>query len=600
MTLVEEASTRLREPDPAGPAVARSAGARTERRSLPVVRPASRPVGSDLPRRRSSWLDALLSLLLGAIVALTRASHLGGGPYYSDDEGTYVAQAWSLIHEGRLSPYTYWYDHPPLGWILLAGWEVTVGRFIHVATAVEGGRAFAVFLAAVSGGLIYLLGRRLGLGRLAATAAVTIWTFSPLALSLSRMMYLDNIALPFLLASLWFALDRRGRLWSHVAAGALLALAILTKETFLLDAPAVVVVAWSSSKGRTRPYCMAGFATLLFGMLALYPLFAVLKGELIPGPGHVSLLGAIRFQLVDRGGTGAIWNPTTPAGQMLRTWLRTDPYLLPIGIALTPLSALDRRLAAPALAIVVPAAVALRPSGYLPAPFPIALLPFCALLVAAIGARLVAFAAAWITPAVSSLLLSASRRRNDPLRRLRRLSGVAGPRPVLVAGVVSVLLAATAAGTVASVVGPRWRSTDEAIYHQDPTAVELRAEDWITTHLPHDSRIVVDDTYWVDLVDRGFDPHLGVIWFYKLDFTDNLDPSVARALPAGYRDLDYVVVSPAMRSALAADPQGFRELRLAIRYSVPIFSTGRGPLQVTVRRLDVPKGAPSLPSPLRP
>ena len=38
---------------------------------------------------------------------------------FQDDEGTYTSQAFSVLEDGRLAPYTYWYDHPPLGWIQL-------------------------------------------------------------------------------------------------------------------------------------------------------------------------------------------------------------------------------------------------------------------------------------------------------------------------------------------------------------------------------------------------------------------------------------------------------------------------------------------------
>ena len=43
-------------------------------------------------------------------------------PYYESDEGTYTSQAWAVVTEGTLAPYTYWYDHPPLGWLVIAGW----------------------------------------------------------------------------------------------------------------------------------------------------------------------------------------------------------------------------------------------------------------------------------------------------------------------------------------------------------------------------------------------------------------------------------------------------------------------------------------------
>ena len=79
------------------------------------------------PRRRvSAWrsrlgdaLWLLPPLLIGLIV---NAINLGGSPQRIDDEGTYAAQAWSIANLGELTHYTYWYDHPPLGWIQIAAW----------------------------------------------------------------------------------------------------------------------------------------------------------------------------------------------------------------------------------------------------------------------------------------------------------------------------------------------------------------------------------------------------------------------------------------------------------------------------------------------
>ena len=48
------------------------------------------------------------------------AWNIGGFPTASDDEGTYLAQAWAVREGLGLAHYTYWYDHPPLAWIQLA------------------------------------------------------------------------------------------------------------------------------------------------------------------------------------------------------------------------------------------------------------------------------------------------------------------------------------------------------------------------------------------------------------------------------------------------------------------------------------------------
>ncbi len=53
-------------------------------------------------------------------MAVVNAIGLYTGPIRFDDEGTYVSQALAVL-DGSLAPYTYWYDHPPLGWILLSG-----------------------------------------------------------------------------------------------------------------------------------------------------------------------------------------------------------------------------------------------------------------------------------------------------------------------------------------------------------------------------------------------------------------------------------------------------------------------------------------------
>src|ERR1700740_3005879 len=63
--------------------------------------------------RQVARLLLLVSLLSAAI---THGYHLFLYPLYTTDEGIYVEQAWAVLREGRLSPYTYFYDHAPGGW----------------------------------------------------------------------------------------------------------------------------------------------------------------------------------------------------------------------------------------------------------------------------------------------------------------------------------------------------------------------------------------------------------------------------------------------------------------------------------------------------
>ena len=59
-------------------------------------------------------------------------------PAATDDEGTYLAQAWAVQHGQGLAHYTYWYDHPPLGWIQLAGLSWVPALFFPDLIAVAG------------------------------------------------------------------------------------------------------------------------------------------------------------------------------------------------------------------------------------------------------------------------------------------------------------------------------------------------------------------------------------------------------------------------------------------------------------------------------
>ena len=141
---------------------------------------------------------------LGLLVLVRRrpAVNLTGAPQRIDDEGTYVAQAYALLQYGELAHYTYWYDHPPLGWIQLAGWFLLTGGPDSASSAVAAGRGFMVVVAMITAALLWTLARRLGLSLAAATAAVAVFALSPLAVDLGRTVYLDNIATAWLLAAL--------------------------------------------------------------------------------------------------------------------------------------------------------------------------------------------------------------------------------------------------------------------------------------------------------------------------------------------------------------------------------------------------------------
>jgi hypothetical protein len=494
----------------------------------------------------------LLALLM--VVAVVHATGMARAPQRVDDEGTYVAQAWTVQHWRTLGHYTYWYDHPPLGWLLLAAWTTLTGAFGRAATAVAAGREFMLVLQLVSVALLYGLARRLGLRRVAAAGAVLLFGLSPLAVGMHRMVYLDNVATPLLLAAFVLVLSPGHRLAAHAAAGLCLAAAVLVKETSLLLVPAVVWQYWQVSDRRTRRYSLILAGSLFALVGAAYLLYAALRGELLPGPGHVSLVDAIRFQLTGRAPSGSPLDPDSLSRGTLELWLGQDPWLLGATIVLVPAGLAIRRLRPVTTAFVILTAMALRP-GYLPVPLVIGMLPFASLLVAGVADT------AWGRPSG----------RSAPPPEVARSGGRSPAAPALGRALVAACLAVAVV-----VVGPHWWQRDRDLMTADHDRPFRQAEAWIASNVPHKARLLVDDSLWVDLVERGYPPGQ-VIWFYKLDTDRDIQGRYLR----GWREFDYLISSETLRSF----PDSLPQARETLRRSKVVASFGRGAQRVEIRKV---------------
>jgi hypothetical protein len=141
------------------------------------------------------------------------------------------------------------------------------------------------------------------------------------------------------------------------------------------------------------------------------------------------------------------------------------------------------------------------------------------------------------------------------------------------------------AAVLATVLWPSWHSADTFATSADQNSNQQAAVRWIDVNIDDRARVLVDDTYYVDLMNAGFRPRFGAVWFYKLDYATNLDPSVQRALPTGWRSFDFVISSPVMRSALAQNPGSMRQVRDALAHSRVVRAFGSGAQRVEVRRL---------------
>jgi 4-amino-4-deoxy-L-arabinose transferase-like glycosyltransferase len=402
--------------------------------------------------------------------------------------------------------------------------------------------------------LVYVVCRRLGMARWSAALGLLAYGLSPLSVTMMRQIYLDSFAVMWILAALALALSPRRHLWHYVGAGVAAGLAVLSKETIAIVLPAVFVAVWQSTR-RTgvRPWAVSGFVSGLVLIGAFYPLYAAIKGELLPGDGHVSLIGALQFQLHERGGSGSAFTPGSNSNLLVHAWLYYDVVLPVAGVVAAVVALTVARLRAPAVGAVLLLLMAVRPGGYLPAMYVVQALPFFAILLAGV-----------IEVGTGRLV---GRPTTGP-------AGV-GLRRSPVRWAVLVIAVAGAGGFVA----PRWYDGDRRAVVTEANAGYAAAADWLRTQVPDrgSATVVTDDVLWIDLVDAGFQRER-VIWFYKLD----LDPAVRARLPHGWRDVDYVLSTPAIRQ----DPESLPTVNVLLRHSATVVSFGTGADRIEVRQVN--------------
>ncbi|MFD9437435.1 ArnT family glycosyltransferase [Streptomyces sp. NPDC060006] len=525
-----------------------------QRTPAPSTPPTPRTGPSRLRRSRT---DLILCGVLLAAVMTVQGWNIADYPTLSDDEGTYLAQAWAVQQGDGLAHYTYWYDHPPLGWIQIALLTWIPSLISPESMTVGSMRIVMLLVSAVSAILVYALARRLSLPRWAAGLALLLFGLSPLSVVLQREIFLDNIAVMWTLFAFFLAASPSRHLWHHFGAGLAAAAAVLTKETMLVVLPALMVTMWRHSHRDTRKFALTGAVTACVLVGLSYPLFALLKGEFFPGAGHVSLWDGLKYQMT-RPGSGFILDAGSGSYGVLQSWLYYDRVLPLGGLAGALLllvtwrwSVTARALAGPALTVGILALVALRPNGYLPAMYVIQALPFLALVLAG-GTASVA---------------------HGVLRRWREVDEkryVTGGRYVMAA----LLVVASAVYVV-----PRWYDGARTAVTTDANAPYQAASKWLATEVdnPEETRVLVDDALWLDLVHAGYRPGLGVIWFYKAD----LDPAVTKTMPRGWRDLDYVVASPTVRR----DAVDLPNVRQAMEHSTPVATFGKGEDRIEIRQI---------------
>jgi 4-amino-4-deoxy-L-arabinose transferase-like glycosyltransferase len=477
------------------------------------------------PLSRRGGVLLFAALLVGLC---THAYNLFRYPLFLPDEGIYTEQAWSVVRESRLSPYTYFYDHAPGGWLLIAGWTMLMpGQFHAFGGGLNVGRMLMLCVHLASVFFMFEITRRLSGSLAGATIATFLFNVSPLAVYYQRQVLLDNLMVFWMLLALYLLVRRDGKLGSAVGSGVAFGFALITKENAIFLAPAFAYLLRQSFADQIN----RRFARSLWWFTAAVPvtgyvLTAQLKNELVPSglsfnlsqppTDHVSLLYTVWWQInrTPYGGPGDAF-----ADLLKVAWLPKDRFLIIAG-ALGSVACLylgwQQKLRRPG-----PLIVGLLSLGYgfyltrsVLLEFYVA--PLVALLVLNIG------------------VLAGLLARQAP-------SGVSATATIVL---IAIALALPGGYLVKYDDTGRLRPHD--LYALSLTAMQQAQVDWIRHNVPPEAKMIIDDDIWVQLHDgKPSYPNAHSHW------KAGADPEIRDDLfHRDWREVDYIALSNKTRPAM--------------------------------------------------
>lgn len=471
-------------------------------------------------KRKMNKQELIFFGVVGVLLIIAVVSHGHGMfdyPYYENDEGIYVSQAHSLVTEGKLSPYTYWYDHAPAGWITIAGWSKLTGGLFTFGPSVNSGRVLMLVLHVLSAYLIFYITYRLSKSYFASSIAVLLFTLSPLAIYYQRRVLLDNMMIFWVLLSIALLYAHRLKLRHIFISAIAFGVAVLTKESAVIFLPAIFYVLFLRRKDLQQKFTGIKWLGAFAGVVSLYPLYALIKGELFPKgflgdtSDHLSLIDTLLWQ-ASRGSGLPFWDMNSEIFLAVKDWFFHDPYLTIGGIVASIIvigwSTTKKNMRVVAIALIFAWVFLLR--GKLVFNFYIIpVVPFVAIAIGMIAEELAQY--------------------------------IGNGRKVVYAITVTVLLGIV---TVPSVM----HSHDH--YTKNETAPQVAVVRWVKQNLPANTSIAIDDYAYADYHDPRFENKKvfnNADIFWKLES----DPQVRVGRYGNdWRNIKHVVVSSTLQTHL--------------------------------------------------
>ncbi len=281
----------------------------------------------------------LVPLILVALGVSVASINLYNFPYFEGDEGIYTSRAWTFLKNGTLSTDTYWYDHPPAGWLLLSMWLFISRSETAFSSLLTSGRTFIFAIFGLNTLMTYLIGLKLTNSRLFALISPLLVVFSSIQLYFGRRILLDNLMLFWVLLTFTSLLYiQRPALRTGLSA-MFFAVAVLTKENAILFAIPFIWLQLTTGQQKKTTLRWLGIALLI---VSLYPLYAISRGEFLPNNyfengGKPSLLSTLMYQ-ASRGKTSIFDTQNSSFLKNFSRWAIEDPILIIGGLTATILN----------------------------------------------------------------------------------------------------------------------------------------------------------------------------------------------------------------------------------------------------------------------
>ncbi len=520
-------------------------------------------------------LEVLLIVVILLVAAFAHGINMFHYPYFEDDEGTYMSQAWAVVHEGRLSPYTYTYGHAPLGWIQIAAWTLVTGGFHTFGPAIYSGRILMLLMQVGSTFMLYCIARSISRNITVAVIASLLFALSPFGLYFYRLVLLDNITTFWMLLSiLLLVLEHLSlkRVWLSAVA---LSISILSKELTIFLVPIMAYLVFFRANRSHRWFATIGWIALVGSLVSLYPLMAILNNELFPAgtllggtAPHVSLIGSLFYQ-ASRGKDAGLFSLSSEFWMQTKAWMQGDPILVIAGSFCAILSVLMmkwQRLIGVMGAMTLSLWAFFARGGIVFNFYIVPLLPLLALNVS----LLLGLVAKSLKTSIKTFTLT-----NSTVGRIFE-------QGVIILCFVGLVLGCLAFNTTVGSASPdpaiAYKNNPLILWNNMQADAQNQATQWVEKNLPLHSRIMIDEYLWTDLYDSGY-TNAHYYWMVETD------PTIRNGVfHNDWRNVDYIITTPQVLTDMQEAHLSL--VRAALYHSTLLVYFDMGGWRVEIRKVN--------------